>query len=303
LSTKMEITPTKKLLVRDWKENVVNIVQYPRAACIPNMSPYSLKVETFVRWNKLQYQNVNNEFKNGSVKGLVPFIELNGRHYPDSNNIMEVLIREFSLTCDSNLSEKDKSDARAYTFLLEQSFFPALMYLRGVDPKWMFNAEYGALGNMTGVKKVFAQSFAPILLKRRINQRLINHGYGRNSQDEIEEILRRDLKALSTLLGDKPFFFGPTPSSFDSTAFAHLAQFYACPQPNDVVLKFSELNTPNLKAFFERVKAEVWSDWEELGRTLAMNPEPTPIPELPVVIEEESSTPINGTNAELKPTS
>uniref|UniRef100_A0A914PNK2 Thioredoxin-like fold domain-containing protein n=1 Tax=Panagrolaimus davidi TaxID=227884 RepID=A0A914PNK2_9BILA len=111
----MEITPTKKLLVRDWKENVVNIVQYPRAACIPNMSPYSLKVETF---------NVNNEFKNGSVKGLVPFIELNGRHYPDSNNIMEVLIREFSLTCDSNLSEKDKSDARAYTFLLEQSFFP-----------------------------------------------------------------------------------------------------------------------------------------------------------------------------------
>lgn len=52
----MEITPTKKLLVRDWKENVVNIVQYPRAACIPNMSPYSLKVETFVRWNKLPYQ-------------------------------------------------------------------------------------------------------------------------------------------------------------------------------------------------------------------------------------------------------
>uniref|UniRef100_A0AC34GDE7 Thioredoxin-like fold domain-containing protein n=1 Tax=Panagrolaimus sp. ES5 TaxID=591445 RepID=A0AC34GDE7_9BILA len=120
----MEITPTKKLLVRDWKENVVNIVQYPRAACIPNMSPYSLKVETFVRWNKLPYHNVNNDFKNGSVKGLVPFIELNGRHYPDSGHIMEVLIREFSLTCDSNLSEKDKADSRAYTFLLEQSFFP-----------------------------------------------------------------------------------------------------------------------------------------------------------------------------------
>lgn len=87
------------------------------------------------------------------------------------------------------------------------------MYLRAVDPKWMFNAEFGALGNITGVKKVFAQSFAPILLKRRINQRLQMHGYGRNSQDEIEEILRKDLKALSTLLGDKPFFFGPTPSS------------------------------------------------------------------------------------------
>uniref|UniRef100_A0A914Y0E5 Metaxin glutathione S-transferase domain-containing protein n=1 Tax=Panagrolaimus superbus TaxID=310955 RepID=A0A914Y0E5_9BILA len=136
-----------------------------------------------------------------------------------------------------------------------------------------------------------------------MNQRLQAHGYGRNTQDEIEEILRKDLKALSTLLGDKPFFFGPTPSSFDSTAFAHLAQFFACPQPNDVVLKFAELNTPNLKAFFERVKSEVWADWEELGRTLAMNPEPTPIPELPIVNEVPKEEEDAATNAELKPTS
>lgn len=91
--------------------------------------------------------------------------------------------------------------------------FSALIYLRAVDPRWMFGAEYGALGNMTGPKKFFAQNLAPTLLKRKISQRLRVHGYGRHSQGEIEEILRRDLSALSTLLGDKPFFFGPTPSS------------------------------------------------------------------------------------------
>uniref|UniRef100_A0AC35FMN2 Uncharacterized protein n=1 Tax=Panagrolaimus sp. PS1159 TaxID=55785 RepID=A0AC35FMN2_9BILA len=80
---------------------------------------------------------------------------------------------------------------------------------------------------------------------------------------------------------------------FDSTAFAHLAQLYAYPQQNDVVLKFSELNTPNLKAFFERVKEEVWSDWKELGQTLAMNPRPTPIQELPFVINQHNHFYIN----------
>ena len=87
------------------------------------------------------------------------------------------------------------------------------MYLRGVNCSWMFSEEFGALNNMTGAKKFIAKNFAPTLLKRRINQRLHAHGYGRNSQDEIEEIMRKDLTALSSLLGDKPFFFGSKPSS------------------------------------------------------------------------------------------
>lgn len=43
----------------------------------------------------ISFQNINNEFKKFSVKGQVPFIELNGRQIADSNIIIEHLKQEF----------------------------------------------------------------------------------------------------------------------------------------------------------------------------------------------------------------
>uniref|UniRef100_A0AC34QSH8 Uncharacterized protein n=1 Tax=Panagrolaimus sp. JU765 TaxID=591449 RepID=A0AC34QSH8_9BILA len=267
----MNIKPTKTLFVRDWKENVVNIVQYPRAKCCPNMSPYSLKVETFCRLNKIPFRNVNNQFKHGSIKGQVPFIELNGRQHADSNNIMEFLTKEFKLPID-NLSTKQKSDARAFTIMLEESFFKALVYLRAVDPKWMFSEDQGALGNLHGAMKTIVKTIAPMKVKSNIKKRLHILGIGRNSQEEIEEILKKDLEALSSLLGDQDYFFGSSPNSFDATAFAHLAMLLSCPQPNNNILEYVDNHTPNLKAFFNRVKAQAWPDWDHVCQTLELNP-------------------------------
>lgn len=43
------------LLVRDWKEDIVNLVQYPRCHTIVNPSPFSLKLETWLRMNGIKY--------------------------------------------------------------------------------------------------------------------------------------------------------------------------------------------------------------------------------------------------------
>ena len=48
--------PVKGLLVKDWKENVINLVQFPRAKCIPSVSPFALKMETFLKFAKLPYK-------------------------------------------------------------------------------------------------------------------------------------------------------------------------------------------------------------------------------------------------------
>ena len=184
---------------------------------------------------------------------------------------MEFLTKEFNLDID-NISQKDKSDARAYTILLEDNFFPGIIFLRAVNIKWMFNEEQGFLGNITGFKKNILKTVAPLALKSKIKKRLLIQGMGRNSQDEVQEILKRDLSALSNLLGDKPFFFGDKPNSFDATAFAHLAMLLSCPQPNDEVLKYVDSSTSNLKSFFERVKALAWPDWDHVCQTLELNP-------------------------------
>uniref|UniRef100_A0AC34QN47 Failed axon connections protein n=1 Tax=Panagrolaimus sp. JU765 TaxID=591449 RepID=A0AC34QN47_9BILA len=267
----MNLSTTKDLIVRDWKENVINLVQFPRAACIPSPSPFSLKLETFLKIANLPYKNVDNNFKHGSSKGQVPFIELNGRQHADSGNIMQFLLKEFSLPLDSALDSKQLADCRAYTILLEESFFRAVAYMRAQDPSWLFTVEKGLLGNFTGVKKFFAGNFGAMFSKSKLQKALQIQGMGRNSLPEVVEIMKRDLVALDTLLDGKKYFFGNYPTSFDATAFGHLAQLFYTPQPVDDVVTFAETTTPNLKAFVERIKAEYWPEWEEVTKNLLLN--------------------------------
>ena len=126
------------LLVRDWKEDVVNLVQYPRTHTTVSPSPFSVKLETWLRMNGIKYhvisfllnrlillfiQNVSNECFKASAKGQVPFIELNGRQFADSNFIIEHLRSHFKLPIDGNLTTQERADARAYSVLIEESLF------------------------------------------------------------------------------------------------------------------------------------------------------------------------------------
>lgn len=49
------------------------------------------------------------------------------------------------------------------------------------------------------------------------------HGIGVHSQDEIVELGKNDLRVLSDLLSDRPFFFGDEPTLV-STSFQPLFQ-------------------------------------------------------------------------------
>ena len=91
------------------------------------------------------------------------------------------------------------------------------------------------------------------------------------TQDEIQEMMKKDPDALSILLGDKLFFFGEKPSDFDATAFAYLAMIFSYLQLNDEIIKYTELSTPNLKIFFDRTKFLTWPDWDHVCQTLEIN--------------------------------
>lgn len=209
--------------------------------------------------------------KKKSAKGQIPFIELNGQQYADSGKIMQFLIKENNLQIDANLDSKQMADARAYTILLEESLFRAILYMRMQDLSWVFSVEKGLLGNYSGIKKCMAGNFGPKMFKKNLQKSLQVQGMGRNSLKEVVEIMKRDLMALNTLLGDKPFFFGNKPTSFDATAFGQLAQIFYTPQPVDDVVKFAETNTPNLKNFVERIKSQYWPEWDEITKNLLMN--------------------------------
>ncbi|KAI6182406.1 hypothetical protein M3Y97_00377000 [Aphelenchoides bicaudatus] len=265
----------KNMVVREWKQDHINLIQFPRCGCIPTPSPFSLKLETWLRFTKLPYTNISNEFKVGSAKGQVPFIELNGRQLADSNFIIENLKNIFNVNIDRQLSTRERADERAYSVLIEESLFRTLMYNRSRNFKWL-GTDKGFARHFTGVKKFIAEKLAVKHLQNKLKSAANAQGIGRHSAPEVDEIAKKDLSALSTLLGDKPYFFGSHPSTLDATAFGVLAQFIETPLENTDVKTFIEQSTPNLLEFVRRIQREYWPDWDLLCQKLLMNATDTP---------------------------
>ena len=141
---------------------------------------------------------------------------MNGRQYADSGHIIDVLIKEFNLALDAGLDPKQLADKRAYSILIEESLFRAIVYMRAQDNSWLFDDEHGLLGNMSGLKKIAASKLGPYFARGRMQKSLYIHGIGRNSVEEVVEIMKNDLNALNTLLGGKKYFFGDEPTSVSS---------------------------------------------------------------------------------------
>uniref|UniRef100_A0A7E4V0J4 Failed axon connections n=1 Tax=Panagrellus redivivus TaxID=6233 RepID=A0A7E4V0J4_PANRE len=262
-----------KLQVPGWLENTVYLVQFPRPAGLPNLSPFCLKVENFLRVNKIPHQIVEVESPAKGPRGQLPFIELNGRQFPDSGHIIDVLTEKFHLTGDANLTQKDKADIVAYTNLVEQSLFYTMLYFRSKDVKWMFGDQYGIKNHFTGIKKTLVPIVGPALFGGKIKSKANNQGIGKLNIDDVIEGGKKDLLALNELLGDKSYFFGEEPTSFDSTVFGHLTELLLTPQPDDSLIKFANEST-KLPQFLDRVKATYWPDWPAPGVTMPKNPTP-----------------------------
>uniref|UniRef100_A0A0N4ZN76 GST N-terminal domain-containing protein n=1 Tax=Parastrongyloides trichosuri TaxID=131310 RepID=A0A0N4ZN76_PARTI len=263
--------PSTRLVKRNWEEDIIYHVQFPRMGCIPSASPFALKLETWLRANKLNYQNLSNNFTTFSSKGQIPFIELNGRQIADSNAIIEFLKEKFNCDIDNCLTEEQKATGRAIRLLAEESIFRIIMYNRSKYNKWFVGSE-GFGDVLTGVKKRFLETVGLKMFRNKLAKTCQIQGIGRNKKHEVEETLKGDLKALSVLLSDKPFFFGDNFTSIDATVFGQIAQIYYTPILNrEVIIKFMEEETPNLIEFIKKIKELYWSDWDDLIKTKKQN--------------------------------
>merc|ERR1712088_1016941 len=100
--------------VADFEEDMVYLFQFTRSPQIPSISPFCLKLESWLKLHGIKYQNVDHKCKFRSKKGLLPFIELNGEEIADSNMIIETLSKKFEnfgkkdlLTLSEMLGEKE----------------------------------------------------------------------------------------------------------------------------------------------------------------------------------------------------
>ena len=106
------------LLVSDWSQDQVYLAQFPPSPRVRSISPFALKLETWLRLAKIPYKNVYTR-KFSKASHTIPYIELNGEQISDSNRIMETLRSQFSAEVDLGLTTQQTATDHALTSMIE----------------------------------------------------------------------------------------------------------------------------------------------------------------------------------------
>ena len=221
---------------------------------MPSPSPFCMKVETYLKMQGLAYEPVYVSDPTKGPKGKLPYVEVDGELIADSHVIIDTLESRQTQSLDEHLSQSQKATALITKRLLDEHLFWIILYSRWVPEKnWkIIQTTFFAKAPWL-VRKYIAKS-----IRKRVLRSLRLQGLGLHSAEEIYLRGDVDLQALSTLLGEDPYFFGGRPSTLDACAYAFLAAIMHAPIESP--LKRSALKYANLVALCERIDAQYFKN-------------------------------------------
>lgn len=231
------------------------ITLYQFAPCwnLPNASPFCMKVENYLRMANLPYrtQVVLNPAK--APKGKLPYI-VDGTHtVADSSFILDYLKTTYGDDLDKHLGSTERAQSLALQRLLEEHLYWCAVYDRwAVDENWAHvkPAFFGALPPVV-------RDLVAALARRGQLQELRGQGIGRHTAEEVYVLGKADLTALAVALGDKSYFLGEQPTSFDATAYAFVANLLWTPLDSPLTRHVRSLDS--LTAYGERMKQRYYA--------------------------------------------
>lgn len=233
---------------------MIVLYQFPRCWQIPNPSHFCVKLETYLRMADLEYRMIPT-IPFTAPRGKLPYIDDNGVKIADSRAIIRHLQQHYGPGPDTGLSPAQLAQALAWQRLLEEHLYWISMYSRwqGSAENWQINKQaiFGSLPVWAGAP--LAQAY-----RWRIKAQLRGQGLARLSPAEIWQQATADIAALSTQLGDQPYFLGQQPCSLDASAYGVLSNIINCP----VTSPLQELaeQTPNLPAFCRRMQSRYFPE-------------------------------------------
>jgi glutathione S-transferase len=231
---------------REGSELIVH--QLPGAWGLPSISPFCLKLDTYLRIANIPFRAIVDPTPFKAPKGKLPWIEHEGNRIGDSGFIIEYLERRFGCDLDAGLSPADRATARALRRLIEENLYWTMVYERWmVDENWR-SFRHVVLG---GISAPMRSIVAPIA-RRGVRRQLHGHGIGLHSPEEIRAIGLGDLTAVVDFLGDKPFLMGEAASGIDAVAFGFLANIVRVPIEGPV--KTAALQQATLLAYLDRIE-------------------------------------------------
>lgn len=217
-------------------------------------SPFCLKVDCYMRAVGIEFETKSGaNYIGNSPKHKLPYIEDDGRAIGDSSFILEHLKEKYGDTLDKDLNAEQKAVARAFTKMMDENLYWCMVHSRWIGEGWPTIKE-AFFGKMPFPLKILI----PCIAQKRVRKSLYQHGLGRHSEQEILDIARKDITALSDYLGTKDYFLINKATSLDVSAFAFLAEIIVpeikC-ELNEVARSFD-----NLVSFVKRMKIQYYPE-------------------------------------------
>merc|ERR1719373_466126 len=297
--------------VKDFEEDMVYLFQFTRSPQIPSISPFCLKLESWLKLHGIKYQNVDHKCKFRSKKGMLPFIEMNGEEIADSNIIIETLSKKFDKEMPAELTQDQKNVQHAMIAMVENHLHWTIVYWKSKDVdnilkgyKLNLQSAIGSKAPASLLNFYFKYTFCRKGLKK-----VRSNGMGVHTAEEIENFGKKDLQTLSEMLGEKEFFFGDEPAMLDLVVFSHVGQLVMVDSEHSCPLRdYQESDCNNLVGLVNRVKDRCWGDhWANAtGEEMDLNPHipkpepPAPEPEKEEVKEEAKEEAKDEADAEKK---
>jgi glutathione S-transferase len=241
---------------------MITLYQTPTAWGTPNLSPFCIKLESYLRMIGQPYQVQPADLRK-APKGKVPYVDVDGRLMGDSQFIIEHLKQKFGDTLDGKLTAEQVAIGHTVRRMLEESTYWNIVYTRWVDEAG-WRAYVPVLETMLPV--VLGNVMLPVL-RRKMFKTLHAQGMGRHNFDEVQKLGKDDITALSTIMGNRPFLLGETPTSFDASVYAFLVGIIAFPVDSD--FKQHTLSQGNLVEYCARFKSRFFANWKPSGSKAA----------------------------------
>jgi glutathione S-transferase len=238
---------------------------------IADFSPFSLKVKTYLRMVGIPYVARLGDPRKGPTK-KIPFIEDGATRIGDSGLIFDYLKKKHGDSLDAKLTPEQHALGHVIRRTLEESTYWAMIYTRWLeDEAW------------PDIAKAFAPLLPPVIgslllngpIRGGVRKAAFGQGIGRHAPEQVYAIGCADTDAIATMLGEKAYLFGDTPSSYDAILYGFIANVIAFPQGSPICKRAR--GHANLVAFVDRVKAKYWAtpdvtDKEKVGAAAAAAP-------------------------------
>ena len=237
---------------------------YPPGTATPDISPFVVKLETWLRMSGIPY-DTRTGTRRDMPKAKLPSARVDGQLIADSSFIIAHLQQHDPRALrDTHLSSLQQAQAEAIKALAESQ-----LYFVGYYFRWCVAANFDryrpllldyAKRSVPGWQRPLLPlvgNVALSIIRRQKARQAREQGMGRHSAEEVLAIGRNGVQALATLLGGQDYLFGALPSTVDASVYGLLHTLVKHPFPGP--LQDLTLAQPQLMAYHDRITQRYWT--------------------------------------------